>query len=145
MWSDGWGLFVIRVALGGNLRGDLTPAGTYLRPTKHGCGSAEFVPDGRRSAQAAAPRHVWLESTANCRSNRPRGDLRRAKVDDFGMSEELTALRAVALPAAARGGAGRLATSFLMTPACGTRSQTAIPRRANAAVPALKNSKRVRR
>ena len=96
----------------------------------------QFALDGRCSAQLAAPRCARREPTAKCRSNRPRGDLRRAKVDDFGMSEELTALRAVALPAA-RDGAGRLATSFLTTPARGTRSQTAIPRRANAAVPAL--------
>ena len=48
------------------------------------------------------------------------------KVDDFGMSEELTVLRAVELPAA-RNGAERLATSFLTTPARGTRSQIAIP------------------
>ena len=47
------------------------------------------------------------------------------------------ALRAVALPAA-RDGAERLATSCLTTPARGTRSQIAIPRRANAAVLALK-------
>ena len=65
------------------------------------------------------------------------GDAR--KVDDFGMFEHLTALRAVVLPAA-RGGAGRLATSFLTTPAPGTRSQTAIPRRANAAVHALEKN-----
>ena len=44
---------------------------------------------------------------------------------------------AVALPAA-RDCAERLATSFLTTPSRGTRSQTAIPRRANAAVLALK-------
>ena len=50
------------------------------------------------------------------------------KVDDFGMSEELTVLRAVELPAA-RNGAERLATSFLTTSALGTWSQTAIPTR----------------
>ena len=109
----------------------------FERPAKHRGGTAEFVPDGRHSAQAVAPRRVRRESTANRRSNRPRGDLMRAKVDDFGTSEELTALRAVAVPAA-RDGAGRLATSFLTTPARGTWSQTAIPRRANAAVLALK-------
>ena len=47
------------------------------------------------------------------------------------------ALRAVALPAG-RDGAERLTTSCLTTSALGTRSQTAIPRRANAGVPALK-------
>ena len=107
-----------------------------LRPTKHGGGTAEFVPDGRRRAQTVASRRVRRESTANRRSNRPRGDLRRAKVGDFGMFEELTALRAVAVPAA-RDGAERLATSCVTTTARGTRSQTAIPRRADAAVPAL--------
>ena len=60
-----------------------------------------------------------------------------ARKSTISMSEEPTALRAVALPAA-RDGAGRLATSYLTTPARGTRSQTAIPRRANAAVLALK-------
>ena len=109
----------------------------FERPAKHRGGTAEFVPDGRRSAQAAALRCAWRDPTAKCRSNRPRGDLRRAKVDDFGMSEELTALRAVALPAA-RDGAGRLATSCPTTHARGTWSQTAIPRRASAGVPALK-------
>ena len=54
-------------------------------------------------------------------------DARKSTI--FG-SEELMALRAVALPAA-RDGSGRIATSFLTTPARGTRSQTAIPRRAN--------------
>ena len=93
---------------------------------KHGGGSADVAPDGRLSAQAAALRRVRRDPTANCCSNRPRSDLRRAKVDDLGMSEELTALRAVALPAA-RDGAGRLATSFVMTPAPGTWTQTAIP------------------
>ena len=109
----------------------------FERPAKHRGGTAEFVPDGRHSAQAAALRCAWRDPTAKCRSNRPRGDLRRAKVDDFRMSEERTALRAVALPAA-RDGSERLATSSLTTPARGTRSQTAIPRRASAAVPAPK-------
>ena len=63
-------------------RGRCTDA-ALLRATKHCCGSAEFAPDGRRSAQAAAPRRAWRKSTANCRSNRPRGDLRRSKVVDF--------------------------------------------------------------
>ena len=49
-----------------------------------------IAPDGRLSAQAAASRRAWRDPTAKCRSNRPRGDLRRAKVDDFCMSEERT-------------------------------------------------------
>ena len=112
-------------------------AGTFCDHFQAGGGTAESVPDGHCSAHTAAPRRARREPTANCRSNRPRGDLRRPKVDDFWMSEELAALRAVALPAA-RDGAGRLATSFPTTPARGTWSQTAIPRRSNAAVPALK-------
>ena len=59
---------------------------------------AELALSGRCSAQAAAPRRARRELTANCRSNRPRGDLRCAKVDDFGMSEHIAALRVVAVP-----------------------------------------------
>ena len=103
----------------------------------HDGGSGESAPDGHYNAQAVAPRCARREPNAKCCSNRPRGDLRRARVDDFRMSQHLAALRAVALPAA-RDGAGRLATSFVMTPAPGTWTQTAIPWRANAAVPALK-------
>ena len=103
----------------------------------HASGTSQFALDGRRSAQVAAPKCASRKSTADCRSNPARGDLRRAKVDDFGMSEHLTALRAAAVPAA-RDGVERLATSCLTTPARGTWSQIAIPRCANAAVPALK-------
>ena len=102
----------------------------------HDGGSGESAPDGHYNAQAVAPRCARREPNAKCCSNRPRGDLRRARVDDFRMSQHLAALRAVALPAA-RDGAGRLATSCLTTPARGTRSQIAIPRRATAAVSPL--------
>ena len=111
----------------------------FSRPTKHRGRSAEETPDGRCSAHAAAPRRARRESTANRRSNRPCGDLRHAKSRRFGMSEHLTALRAVVLPAA-RDGAGRLATSFLTTPARGAWSQIALPRRANAAVHTLEKN-----
>ena len=52
----------------------------------HDGGSGESAPDGHYNAQAVAPRCARREPNAKCCSNRPRGDLRRARVDDFRMS-----------------------------------------------------------
>ena len=59
------------------------PRRTSVQPPKHRGGGAEFAPDGRCSAHVVAPRRVRRDPTANRRSNRPRGDLRSAKIDDF--------------------------------------------------------------
>ena len=54
-----------------------------MQPPKHRGGGAEFAPDGRCSAHVVAPRRARRDPTANRRSNRPRGDLRCAKIGDF--------------------------------------------------------------
>ena len=59
-----------------------------------------------------------------------------ARKSTISARSEPTAMRAVALPAARHRAEG-LATSCLMSAARGTCSHIAIPRRANAAVPAL--------